>query len=207
MPKARTEFVCRECGFRTPRSLGRCPSCDAWGAFDEVADVSQRAQPAPRTNGVVAKPVRLADIDASDFARLPVGINEFARVLGGGIVRGSLTLVGGDPGVGKSTLLTQLAHAVASRAGEVLYISGEESLAQVGLRARRMGMTARDLLFLSETDADLSAAEVAERTGMSRATAQRYLSHLHEVGRVDIKLRYGSGGRPEHGYKWKAPAV
>jgi DNA repair protein RadA/Sms len=155
VPRARTEFVCRECGYRNPRSLGRCPECDAWGSFDEA---TQRlspvasARPVPTT---AARPVRLADIESADFDRIPVGIGEVARVLGGGIVKGSLTLIGGDPGVGKSTLLTQVANTVAELSERcVLYISGEESVAQVGMRARRMRLSAPNLLFLSETDAD-----------------------------------------------------
>src|SRR5712691_11452730 len=160
MAKPRVEFVCRECGYRNPRPLGRCPECDAWGSFDEVA-LSASAATVQRTNGAAAaRPLRLADIESADFQRLPVGIGEFARVLGGGIVKGSLTLVGGDPGVGKSTLLSQVAHDVANNPGDVLYVSGEESVAQVGLRVRRMGLASSDLLFLSETDADTIAATI-----------------------------------------------
>lgn len=164
MPKPRVEFVCRECGYMNPRLLGRCPECDAWSSFDEVRqqatlDPAKRAYGAARgANGnfavTASRPLRLADIDTADFDRLAVAMPEFARVLGGGIVKGSVTLIGGDPGVGKSTLLSQVADLVAQTAGEVLYVSGEESVAQVGLRARRMGLNARDLLFLSETDAD-----------------------------------------------------
>jgi DNA repair protein RadA/Sms len=158
MPKARSEFRCRECGYRNPRSLGRCPECDAWGSFDEVVEFERGSAPTPRrANGQstpLARPLRLTDIQSADFDRLPVAIDEFARVLGGGIVKGSLTLIGGDPGVGKSTLLTQVADRVARDAGEVMYVSGEESVAQIGLRARRIGLSASDLLFLSETDAD-----------------------------------------------------
>lgn len=163
MPRTRSEFLCRECGYRNPRALGRCPECDAWGSFDEVRETAPAASSARRfTNGSVSsapnalarQPLRLAQIETADFSRLPVGIDEFARVLGGGIVKGSLTLIGGDPGVGKSTLLTQVADMVARHAGNVLYVSGEESVGQVGLRARRMGLDAKDLLFLSETDAD-----------------------------------------------------
>ena len=158
MPKARTEFVCRECGYRNPRSLGRCPECDAWGSFDEIA----HAAPAP-SNGRVAlagQPLRLAEIDTADFARLSVPLGEFARVMGGGIVKGSLTLIGGDPGVGKSTLLTQVAACIG---GDVLYVSGEESVAQVGLRARRMGIEGHNLLFLSETDAESIVETIRHR--------------------------------------------
>src|SRR5258708_2242950 len=140
-----------------PRSLGRCPECDAWGTFDEVRQQAS-LEPVRRGNGplgtAASRPLRLAEIDTADFDRLPVEMGEFARVLGGGIVKGSVTLIGGDPGVGKSTLLSQVANQVAHDAGEVLYVSGEESVAQIGLRARRMGLHARDLLFLSATHAD-----------------------------------------------------
>src|SRR6202022_437305 len=119
MPRQRTEFVCRECGYKNPRSLGRCPECDAWGSFDEVR-LQPLVEPARRGNGLQAasRPPRLHEIDTADFARLPLAIAEFARVLGGGIVKGSLTLIGGDPGVGKSTLLTQVANQVARQAGD-----------------------------------------------------------------------------------------
>src|ERR1051326_1129167 len=117
MPRPRVEFLCRECGYRNPRSLGRCPECDAWGSFDET---TQAAAPTPLSGRIghvalAAKPVRLSEMASHDFHRIPLAMQEFARVLGGGIVKGSLTLVGGDPGVGKSTLLTQVADQVATR--------------------------------------------------------------------------------------------
>src|ERR1700687_5852503 len=145
MPKARVEFVCRECGYMNPRSLGRCPECDAWGSFDEVRQ-QPSAEPARRGNGhtsPASRPLRLAEIDTADFDRLPVAMGEFARVLGGGLVKGSVTLIGDDPGICKTTLLSQVADQVAhDSAGEVLYVSGEESVTQIGLRARRMGLHA-----------------------------------------------------------------
>lgn len=157
--KLRTEFICRECGYRNPRSLGRCPECDAWNSFDEL---TQRQPAAAATRAKVsapaARPLRLHQIDGADFTRISVPIPEFARVMGGGIVRGSLTLVGGDPGVGKSTLLTQLATAIPS----ALYVSGEESIAQVALRARRLRLAAADLQFLAETDVDAIANAIRE---------------------------------------------
>jgi DNA repair protein RadA/Sms len=161
MARPRTEYVCRECGYKTPRPLGRCPECEAWSSFDEVQQAPPSAR--PRTlNGGAARPLRLREIDQSDFRRLGVPMEEFSRVLGGGIVPGSVTLIGGDPGVGKSTLLSQVASLVAEHTGEVLYVSGEESLTQVGLRARRMGLRTDNLLFLSETDADQIVASVRQ---------------------------------------------
>ncbi len=162
MPRARTEFVCRECGYRAPRALGRCPECDAWGSLDPV--VAAASPPARVRNGAAvlssATPIRLAEIATAEQERIAVGSAELSRVLGGGIVPGSLTLIGGDPGVGKSTLLTQLAHAVAHQHGPALYVSGEESLAQISLRARRMGLSASDLLLLAETDVDTITSAV-----------------------------------------------
>ena len=191
MPRQRTEFVCRECGYKNPQSLGRCPECDAWGSFDQLR---QQLAPEPvrrAANGytaVVARPIRLADIATADFDRLPVGIAEFARVLGGGIVKGSVTLIGGDPGVGKSTLLSQVADQVARASpGEVLYVSGEESVAQVGLRARRMGLHARDLLFLSETDAE-TIVETIRASGANLAV----IDSIQSVMASDVEALPGS---------------
>jgi DNA repair protein RadA/Sms len=189
MAKPRIEFVCRECGYMNPRSLGRCPECDAWGSFDEVRQQAS-LEPARRGNGhrnPASRPLRLADIDTADFDRLPVAMAEFARVLGGGIVKGSVTLIGGDPGVGKSTLLSQVADQVAQTAGEVLYVSGEESVAQVGLRARRMGLNAHDLLFLSETDADT----IVESVRASRASLA-VIDSIQSVMVADVEALPGS---------------
>src|SRR5438309_1710278 len=192
MAKPRVEFVCRECGYRNPRALGRCPECDAWGSFDEVAQIvttsatatTRRAHGAP--GPAPATPLRLADISSAAFDRLPVSIDEFARVLGGGIVKGSLTLIGGDPGVGKSTLLSQIADDVARHVGEVLYVSGEESVAQIGLRARRMCLNARDLLFLGETDAD----SIVETIRATRA-AMAVIHSIHSVMASDVEALPG----------------
>jgi len=165
MPKTRSEYLCRDCGFKTPRPLGRCPGCAAWDTFDEVL---QRAASPPRPlakgrgGGRPARALRLDEIGAEGFRRIHVPMEEFARVLGGGIVQGSLVLIGGDPGVGKSTLLTQVADGVARTAGKVLYVSGEESLAQIGLRARRMGADAADVLYASETDLDAIVALIQD---------------------------------------------
>ncbi len=190
MPRARTEFVCRECGYRNPRSLGRCPECDAWGSFEEV---SQRlptvASTRPSTVAArLTRPVRLTEIETADFDRIPVGIDEVARVLGGGIVKGSLTLIGGDPGVGKSTLLSQVANTVAELSPRgVLYVSGEESVAQVGMRARRMRLSAPNLLFLSETDADTIVETIRQSD-----TSVAIIDSIQSVMAADVEALPGS---------------
>jgi len=148
--KTRTVYVCQHCGARAPRWLGRCGECGEWNTLVETVEPpsptrSLRAEPAP-----VAR--RLAEIASGETGRLPVPITEFGRVLGGGIVPGSLILLGGDPGVGKSTLLMQLAEALAASGHRVLYVSGEESLSQIALRARRLGHQAPEVYYLGETE-------------------------------------------------------
>src|SRR5918911_63275 len=155
MARVRTEYVCQQCGARAPKWMGRCPDCGEWNSLLESLEPSAaagravRTAPAPRGP---ARAVRLGEIDAADFDRLPLPMAEFSRVLGGGIVKGSLVLIGGDPGVGKSTLLMQVADQAARLAGPVLYVSGEESLAQVGMRARRLGLDAPELMFAADND-------------------------------------------------------
>src|ERR671932_1603541 len=155
MAKVRTEYVCQQCGGRSPKWMGRCPECGEWNTLLESLDTGSAAGRAVRTAPAArgpARAVRLAEIETAEFDRLPLQLGEFSRVLGGGIVKGSLVLIGGDPGVGKSTLLMQVADLASRLAGPVLYVSGEESLAQVGMRAQRLGLDAPDLMFSAETD-------------------------------------------------------
>jgi DNA repair protein RadA/Sms len=166
MAKLRTEYVCQQCGGRAPKWMGRCPSCGEWNTLLESLEAAASSSGrGARTAGASgpARSVRLSEIESADFDRLTLPLAEFSRVLGGGIVKGSLVLVGGDPGVGKSTLLMQVADLAARMAGPVLYVSGEESLAQLGMRARRLGLDGPNLLFSAETDlaAILEAAESA----------------------------------------------
>lgn len=149
--KARAVFFCSECGYESARWLGRCPACQGWNTFAEApverAPKGGRARPAA---GSAAVPLRLEEIDTSQSARLPTGMREFDAVLGGGVVPGSLILLGGPPGAGKSTLLLQVAQALAS-AAPVVYVSGEESAAQTKLRALRLGL-GRDVLVFAESN-------------------------------------------------------
>jgi len=136
--KTRSVYFCAACGFESPRWLGRCPQCDDWNSFDERAfNVGAQRRSAPKTSGSSPKPVQLHEIVSGAAPRIQIGMPEFDSLLGGGIVPGSVTLVGGPPGAGKSTLLLQIAARLAQR-GEVVYVCGEESAAQVKLRAERV---------------------------------------------------------------------
>ncbi|MCS7209176.1 MAG: DNA repair protein RadA [Fimbriimonadales bacterium] len=138
MPKARVQYVCTACGYAAPRWMGQCPECGAWNTLQE--ETLAPARPTARAARPASAPVRaqpIASLSEIAETRLPTGIGEFDRVLGGGIVPGSLILLGGEPGVGKSTLLLQAAQGLAQH-GKVLYLTGEESLRQLQMRARRL---------------------------------------------------------------------
>jgi DNA repair protein RadA/Sms len=163
MSKVRTKYVCQQCGLESPAFYGRCPDCGAWSSMVETIDrkdSSARSRRA-RSTVAVAKAEPLADIRSADLSRRPVPLSEFSRVLGGGVVPGSLVLLGGDPGIGKSTLLLQVAAGLASTETPVLYITAEESSQQLRLRADRLGISHGGLFVLPETniDAILVAAE------------------------------------------------
>jgi len=141
MAKEKSIYSCTECGATSPKWLGKCPGCGAWNTLVEsVAESGVKPRYAPGRGLLPAEAVAtLAEIDATDAERHPTGIEEFDRALGGGIVAGGVVLIGGDPGIGKSTLLLQALDALA-RSMKVLYVTGEESGAQVALRSRRLGL-------------------------------------------------------------------
>jgi DNA repair protein RadA/Sms len=148
MVKKKTLFLCNNCGYETIRWLGRCPSCQEWNSFEEFR-VPDEKQPAGRRTHA-PEPVAITEIDITGDIRMFTGISELDRVLGGGIIPGSLVLFGGEPGIGKSTLLLQTARALAARDCDVLYVTGEESIQQVGLRARRLDALHPSILLLAE---------------------------------------------------------
>jgi len=147
----RTVYVC-ECGYRSVFKLGRCPQCHAWDKFTAQSEAGPKT--APRRRSSLTAPEELAQVSLQAAERFPVSLGEFDRVLGGGIVPGSMVLIGGEPGIGKSTLLLQVAALVAERRGNVVYVSGEETAQQVRLRANRLGIHGRRLYMLAETDID-----------------------------------------------------
>ncbi|HWP60190.1 MAG TPA: DNA repair protein RadA [Candidatus Acidoferrales bacterium] len=150
MAKPKIVYVCQSCGYRSPRWLGRCPECEQWNSLVEERTSAERHGRA-ELGGDRHHPKRLADISSEEQGRVLCGIGEFDRVLGGGLVPGSVTLIGGDPGIGKSTLLLQAFAAFGQKGLTCLYVSGEESERQVKMRAERLGIAADNLLILSET--------------------------------------------------------
>src|SRR5439155_3410019 len=164
MPRPTTTFVCSQCGGETIRWAGQCPHCRAWNTLQEFTVKAQsRAEKAAAGRPLEqARPLPIREIPAEDAPRTALAWGELNRVLGGGVVPGSLVLVGGEPGVGKSTLLMHVAAQVAARGGTVLYCSGEESARQVRMRAERLDALAAGLLVLAENDLDAICSAIRE---------------------------------------------
>ena len=155
MAKSKTVYICCECGYETPRWLGRCPDCGSWNTLEEQESAPEQKtveKKLRRPPGNDAAALRVDEIPDEAMARRSCGIDELDRVLGGGVVDGSLVLVGGDPGIGKSTLLTQVCANMARGGATVLYVSGEESARQIKMRANRLGASGSGFFVLSEND-------------------------------------------------------
>ncbi len=152
--KTKTKFVCNECGYESLKWLGKCPSCNSWNTFCEETEAPKSKYDVSAGSAAVRSvPKELKDIGDDEGERLATGTKELDRVLGGGVVRGSLVLVGGDPGIGKSTLLLQICEDLGDKF-DVLYVSGEESAQQIKMRATRLGVKAKNLKLLAETNLD-----------------------------------------------------
>ncbi|WP_019228311.1 DNA repair protein RadA [Sedimentibacter sp. B4] len=154
MAKVKTKFVCQECGYETAKWFGKCPSCGEWNTL--VEEIESKASDTKSQRGISkGKIEKIQNITSSKKDRISSGSKEMDRVLGGGIIKSSLVLVGGDPGIGKSTLLLQVADHVSKKNLKVLYVSGEESGEQIKLRADRLGLGEGELYILSETNIDI----------------------------------------------------
>lgn len=162
MATRRSHYECQQCGFQAPRWLGRCPDCGGWGSLVEVQPVPAAAEEGRAGRPVEAgsPPLLLSEVAGIETRRFSTGLGELDRVLGGGLVPGAVILVGGEPGVGKSTLLLQAAAGLAAASHPVLYVSGEESPAQVSARSRRLNACAAGLYFLAETSLDAILAQL-----------------------------------------------
>ena len=163
MARTKTKFVCQNCGYSSAKWLGRCPECGSWDSLTEEIETPAKPQQSFLMPQEAPKPKTLDKVMLTEVERLQTGINEFDRVLGGGLVPGSLVLLGGDPGIGKSTMLLDAGMRFAANNIKVLYVSGEESEAQTAMRARRLGKPGAALLVMTATDLDavlLQAKEV-----------------------------------------------
>lgn len=153
MAKVKTRYVCQNCGYISPRMLGRCPNCGAWNQLVEELEPQKVIAPVTQNSaGEIKQPVKLSEITFNEEKRVHTGLTELDRVLGGGVVPGSLVLIGGDPGIGKSTLLLQVSGQLEQTGGQVLYVTGEESASQIKLRANRLHVQGKELFIYPETD-------------------------------------------------------
>ena len=158
--KVSSMFFCNSCGYESPKWLGKCPACNEWNTFVEEKVTKDKKTGVIREQSD-SKIVKLKDIQIELGQRFETGFSELNRVLGGGLTKGSLTLVGGDPGIGKSTLILQMCDKIQCD-GKVLYISGEESGSQIKMRSERLGISNDNILFLGETDINLIAEKLKE---------------------------------------------
>jgi DNA repair protein RadA/Sms len=165
MAKKKTKFICQECGYESPKWMGKCPGCYTWNSMVEEVE---RTKQTPKgvfihsSQQTVSKPVPISTIETSQEPRMLTDLSEFNRVLGGGIVKGSLVLIGGDPGIGKSTLLLQVSAQMAMKGHKILYISGEESVKQTKLRADRLHVNTDQLYVMAETDLEYIVQTIEE---------------------------------------------
>lgn len=164
MAKIKSIFTCQECGYESAKWLGKCPSCNNWNTFvEEVRD--SKAEEKNKIVKTLTKenmPKSISQIKSGERERFDTGLEELNRVLGGGLVKGSLTLISGDPGIGKSTLLLQTANNISKKYGKVLYVSGEESEEQIKIRGDRLGVKSEELYIVSETNLDTIEAYIDE---------------------------------------------
>ena len=165
--KSTSVFFCKECGYETPKWLGQCPSCKNWNTLVEEPTAPKSSGKGRKLSAAESRekriPVRLREISTEEEPRFSSGILEMDRVLGGGIVPASLVLIGGDPGIGKSTILLQMCRNLVSSGKKVLYISGEESKRQIKMRADRMGEFEEGLYLLCETNLDTISETIREQ--------------------------------------------
>ena len=163
--KSKTVFVCNECGYESAKWMGKCPACNSWNSFYEQKVVETKSKGISQSDGKLAIPQSLNSYEAKETItiRTHTGFQELDRVLGGGLVKGSLVLLGGEPGIGKSTLILQICDKIKGD-GKVLYVSGEESAEQIKLRADRLGINNEDILFLGETNIELVNQAIIDTT-------------------------------------------
>lgn len=191
MAKGKVVFFCKECGSESPKWLGQCPGCKAWNSLVEAPQAGKARGPAYGASALQsAEPVLLSEVDTGAEERMATGIGELDRVLGGGLVIGSLVLVGGDPGIGKSTLLLQMCYVLTKKERKVLYVSGEESIRQIRMRADRLKVSDGSMLLLAETSLNR-----VEETIRQTAPEVVIIDSIQTVYREETEAAPGSPGQ------------
>ncbi len=190
MAKRESRWVCQQCNWSYARHMGKCPNCGAWESLVEVLlETDSGGGTAPPATRLAQRPQPLSQVGIGDAERIPVAMQEFSRVLGGGLVPGSVVLIGGEPGIGKSTLLLQVAAALGSAERPVLYVSGEESPRQIKMRAKRLGIEGDPLYLLSETEA---SAILAQASAMHPTLQALVVDSIQTVHNEDMTSAAGS---------------
>lgn len=186
--KTKTVFVCSQCGYTSPKWAGKCSGCGEWNTMQEEIVSAEKSKPMPesRISKIAAAPVKLKEIEYFDENRISTGIKEFDRVLGGGIVKGSLVLISGEPGIGKSTILLQMCKYINEETS-ILYVSGEESPRQIKMRAERLEVSGENITVLAETD----MAAIKERV-LEKKPGLVIIDSIQTISREDISSAPGS---------------
>ncbi len=179
MAKPKVRWVCQECNWSFARHMGRCPNCGEWGSLVETVEAPEPAPGSRASVGPAGHPQPLSQVNISEVDRIPVSISEFARVLGGGLVPGSVVLIGGEPGIGKSTLLLQVAALLGGVDRPVLYVSGEESPHQIKMRAQRLGIQGDPVYLLAETEVQAILAQADPMLSKIQALVVDSIQTIH----------------------------
>lgn len=193
LSKTKTLWCCNECGHSQTKWTGSCSMCQKWNTFVEEVEIESKGRRFESASEKGAQPMRVGEIKNVSFKRILTGFGEFDRLMGGGVVTGSLTLVGGDPGIGKSTLMLQISQCLASQGLTVLYICGEESVEQTSMRAQRLSITSDNLYLLSETNFSISSIRSINSSPMCLSSTQSK-SSISQISllRRAVSLKCGS---------------
>jgi len=191
--KAKVKFVCQNCGYESARWLGKCSECNSWNSFVEEKTVTEKSQKYTFEAGKTSKVSAITDIEGREEDRYNTGINELNKVLGGGLVIGSLVLIGGEPGIGKSTLVLQMCNELSKKYGSVLYISGEESISQIKMRANRLKAVSKDIFLVSETNIKVIEKHIQTIFNEDIPSAPGSVSQVRENATKLMYISKGSG--------------
>lgn len=194
MAKSTSTYVCQQCGYESAKWLGKCPNCGEWNSFVETARITGSGKSSARSNSSSSStltPTKLSSVETKKLNRISTKISELDRVFGGGLVPGQVVLLAGEPGIGKSTILLQ----VAEKLGDVLYVSGEESQAQIKLRASRLGIKEQNILLLDATDIDAITATVSALADQNTAPGLLIIDSIQTMFTSDLSGMAGSVGQ------------